>query len=75
MSAIQNNSTCKEPVKCELFSRQQITNPVWYVPDVEITRQGFIAANLTMLNEAKENIFVMKEKLGNLSRETKNIKN
>lgn len=41
---------------------------------LKLSDKEFKAANLTILDEAKENIRVMNETIGNLSREIENIK-
>lgn len=41
---------------------------------LKLLDKNFKAANLTVLNEAKEIIFVIMEKIGNLSTEIDNIK-
>ena len=41
---------------------------------LKLSDKEFKAANLTILDEAKENILVMNETTGNLSREIENIK-
>lgn len=41
---------------------------------LKLSDKNFKAANLTVLDEAKENIFVINEKIENLSTEIENIK-
>lgn len=41
---------------------------------LKLSDKNFKAANLTVLNEAKENIFVINEKIDNLGTEIENIK-